>query len=94
MVTVEEAAPCYAFAVPAESQPRNATGTLLSAFDEQDKVFLARVLDPATSHRRARLPRRFDCSDRNGQLLALKSFGSFVYETVPRVPHFSRRCEK
>ena len=39
MVTVKELDPCYAFCAPAHPEPRNATGTLLSALDDQDKLF-------------------------------------------------------
>ena len=84
MVTVEEAAPCYAFAVPAQSQPRNATGTLLSAFDDQDKVFSRAfsILQQAITERA--FPAASMAVTRNGQLIALKSFGSFVYDTRPQ----------
>ncbi len=83
MVTGEEADPCYAFAVPAESQPLNATGTLLSAFDEQDKVFSRAfsILQQAITERA--FPAASIAVTRNGQLFALKSFGSLVYETDP-----------
>lgn len=88
MVTGEEADPCYAFAVPAKSQPRNAAGTLLSAFDEQDKVFSRAfsILQQAITERA--FPAACIAVTRNGQLTALKSFGSFVYETDPAGGNF------
>ena len=81
MVTVEEAAPCYAFAVSAQSHLRKATGTLLSAVDHQDKVFSRAfsILQQAIDQRA--FPAASIAVTRNGQLIALKSFGSFVCDT-------------
>jgi serine-type D-Ala-D-Ala carboxypeptidase len=75
--------PCYAFAVPAQSQPRNATGTLLPAFEGQDRVFSRTfsILQEAIAERA--FPAASIAVTRNGQLLALKSFGSVVYDTCP-----------
>jgi serine-type D-Ala-D-Ala carboxypeptidase len=83
LVTLEELDPCYAFVVPAPSQPRNATGTLLSAFDDQDKVFSRAfsMLREAITQRA--FPAASIAVTRNVQLIALKSFGSFVYDTRP-----------
>jgi CubicO group peptidase (beta-lactamase class C family) len=81
LVTVEQGEPCYAFAVSAPSQPRNATRTLLSAFDEQGKLFSQAfsILLQAIAQRA--FPAASIAVTRNDQLIALKSFGSFVYET-------------
>ena len=94
MVTVEQGEPCYALAVSAPSHPRNATVPLLSAFDEQDKNFACAfsILQQAIGQRA--FPAASVAVTRNGQLIALKSFGSFVYEThsadTPLLASFAR----
>jgi CubicO group peptidase (beta-lactamase class C family) len=69
--------------VSAQSHPRKATGTLLSAFDHQDKVFSRAfsVLQQAIAQRA--FPAASLAVTRKGQLIALKSFGSFVCDTHP-----------
>lgn len=81
MVTGENGRPCYAFAVPAKSQPRNATGTLLPAFEEQERVFAGAFSIVEQSIRQRGFPAASVAVTRNGQLVALKSFGSLVYAT-------------
>jgi serine-type D-Ala-D-Ala carboxypeptidase len=79
LVTVENTRPCYAEAVPADSTSAN-TGHLVQGFEDQDKLF-ARAFcilqDAITANA---FPAASIAVTQNGNLVALKSFGNFVFE--------------
>jgi serine-type D-Ala-D-Ala carboxypeptidase len=71
--------------VPAESQRRHANHRLLPAFDEQDEIFSSAfsVLEEGIIQRT--FPAASIAVTLKDELLALKSFGTFVYEANPDV---------
>ena len=86
--------PCYACLVRAESPHSKTTWDLLRAFHDQDKVFSRAfsVLHEAIANRAH--PAASIAVTQNGALIALKTFGSFVYEEpedAPSLPRSSRQ---
>ena len=82
--------PCYAWPVQAESPHSKITKDLLRALDKQDEVFSRAfsILHEAIANRVH--PAASIAVTEKGTLIALRAFGSFVYEESEGPPPWSR----